>query len=143
MGPTAKVVYRKLASMIASKHNQPYRQTINWLHCRLSFSLLQSCTMCLRGSCSSVNHPSHPQILEATIDHALCDSRVNFYVSSIFFKCIYFCSLGLVLNCLSYSFYCINQFPIPFHEVYYPCMSYHVCYKKHLHTCTCFISLRG
>ena len=40
MDPTAKVVYKKLASMIASKHNQPYSQTIHWLRCRLRSSLL-------------------------------------------------------------------------------------------------------
>ena len=40
MGPTAKVVYKKLASMIALKHDKTYSQTINWMRCRLSFSLL-------------------------------------------------------------------------------------------------------
>ena len=61
MGPTAKVVYKKLAAMIASKHSQPYSQTINWLRCRLSFSLLQSSIMCLRGSRSSANTPNTPR----------------------------------------------------------------------------------
>ena len=78
MGPTAKVVYKKLAAMIATKHNQPYSQTINWLRCRLSFSLLRSSIMCLRGSRSSVNHPIvHPQIKEAAIEQALHDGRVS------------------------------------------------------------------
>ena len=55
MGPTSKVVYKKLAAMIATKHNQPYSRTINWLRCRLSFLLLRSFIMCLRGSRSSAN----------------------------------------------------------------------------------------
>ena len=77
MGPTARVVYKKLAAMIASKHSQSYSQTINWLRCRLSFSLLQSCIMCLRGSRSLVNHPAvHPQIQEAAIEQALNNGRV-------------------------------------------------------------------
>ena len=76
MGPTANVVYKKLASMIAIKHNQSYSQTVNWLRCRLSFSLLRSSIMCIRGSRSSANHPANPQLLEAAIDRALCDSRV-------------------------------------------------------------------
>ena len=59
MGPTAKVVYKKLAAMIASKYGQSYSQTINWLRCRLSFSLLRSSIMYLRGSRSSVNHPEY------------------------------------------------------------------------------------
>ena len=77
MGPTAKVVYKKLASMIATKHNQSYSQTINWLRCRLSFSLLRSSIMCIRGSRSSAHHPANPQLPEAAIDRALCDSRVT------------------------------------------------------------------
>ena len=76
MDSTAKVVYKKLASMIATKHNQCYSQTLNWLHCRLSFSLLCSAIMCLHGSRSSANSPVHPQLQEAAIDRALCDSRV-------------------------------------------------------------------
>ena len=58
MEPTAKVVYKKLALMIATKHNQSYSQTINWLRCRLSFSLLRSSIMYIRGSRSSANHPN-------------------------------------------------------------------------------------
>ena len=50
MDPTAKIVYKKLAAMITFKHGQLYSQTINWLHCRLRFSLLRSFIMCLRGS---------------------------------------------------------------------------------------------
>jgi hypothetical protein len=76
MGPAANVVYKKLASMIAAKHNQSYSQTINWLRYRLSFSLLCSSIMCIRGSRSSANHPANPQLSEAAIDRALCDSRV-------------------------------------------------------------------
>ena len=112
MGPTAKVVYKKLASMIVSKHNQPYSQTINWLCCRLSFSLRRSCIICLRGSRSSTDSWSH---------HWLCplQQQSELYVSSIFFKCIYFCSLGLFLNCLSYSFYCIA---CTIHHYYFVCV---------------------
>ena len=76
MGTTAKVVYKKLAAMIASKHGQLYSQTINWLLCRLSFSLLQSSLMCLRGLRSSANYPEYAQIQEAAIEQALHVGRV-------------------------------------------------------------------
>ena len=69
MDPTAKVVYKKLASMISTKHNQPYSQAVSWLRCRLSFSLLRSSIMCIRGS--RANHPAKPQMTKAVIDHAL------------------------------------------------------------------------
>ena len=75
MGPTAKVMYKKLASMIATKHNHPYSQAVNWLCCRLSFFLLRSSIMCIRGSRSSANHPANSQMPEAAIDRALYDSR--------------------------------------------------------------------
>ena len=76
MGPIAKVVYQKLAGMISSKHNQPYSQTVNWLRCRLSFSLLRSAIMCIRGSRSSSKSPAKPQLYEAAIDRALSDGKV-------------------------------------------------------------------
>ena len=57
MGSTANVVYKQLASMIADKHKKGYSKTINWLRCKLSFSVLRSAIMCLRGSRSSLHNP--------------------------------------------------------------------------------------
>ena len=74
MGSSARVVYKKLASMIATKHNQSYSQTINWL----SFSLLHSSITCIRGSRSTANHAVNPQLSEAAIDLAIYNSRVAF-----------------------------------------------------------------
>ena len=50
MGTTAKTAYKRLASLISEKHNQLYSTTLNWKRCRLSFSLIRSAIMCLRGS---------------------------------------------------------------------------------------------
>ena len=47
MGPTAKVIYKKLASMIVTKHNQPYSQTVDWLRW-LSFPCFAS-PSCAQG----------------------------------------------------------------------------------------------
>jgi len=69
LGPIAKAIYKKLTSaMVATKHNQSYSQTISWLQCRFSSSI-----MCLRGSCFSAGNP---QFTEATIDRAICDGKV-------------------------------------------------------------------
>ena len=57
MGATATVVYKRLASLIAEKHDKPYGQTLHWMRCRINFSLLRSSIMCLRGSRSHINHP--------------------------------------------------------------------------------------
>lgn len=75
MGPAATVVYKRLAALIAEKHNQTYSETIRWLRCRLNFSLLRSAIMCIRGARSSFNHPIRP-LNEAAIDLALHEGQI-------------------------------------------------------------------
>ena len=53
MGPIAISFYKRLADLLASKWNSYYSQTIGWLRCRLSFSLLRSSILCIRGARSS------------------------------------------------------------------------------------------
>ena len=79
MGPTARVLYKKLASMIATKHNKAYSKTLNWMRCRISFSLLRSAVMCLRGSCSSRGRsPPFPRLARGTSNlHSLKDVLDN------------------------------------------------------------------
>ena len=48
LGPAAKTFYKRLASLIAEKHDQPYSLILFWL--RAKFLLLRSAIMCLRGS---------------------------------------------------------------------------------------------
>ena len=59
MAPAAKVTYNRLASLIDEKHQQPYSLTVNWLRCKLSFSLIRSAVMCLHGARSSYHRPSN------------------------------------------------------------------------------------
>ena len=49
-GPSALVTFKRLASRLADKLNLPYSSVMGWLRCRVSFSLLRSSVMCLRGS---------------------------------------------------------------------------------------------
>ena len=74
MGPTATTVYKRLAAMIADKTNKPYSKTIHWMRCRLSFSLLRSAIMCLRGSRSALHKPAYT--LVNSIDLAYSEGRV-------------------------------------------------------------------
>ena len=60
MGTKATVVYKRLASMLSDKHNQPYSKMVHWLRWRLSFFLLRSLIRCLRGSRSSIHDPAGP-----------------------------------------------------------------------------------
>ena len=41
--------YKRVASRLAAKWDQPYSCTLSWLHCRLTYSLLRSAIQCLRG----------------------------------------------------------------------------------------------
>ena len=59
MGTTATVVHKRIASLIAEKYEKPYSKTIHWIRCKLSFSLLRSSIMCLRGSRSALHHPAN------------------------------------------------------------------------------------
>ena len=75
MGPAATVVFKRLASMISIRNNQPYSRVLNWLRCRLGFSLIRSAIMCLRGARSSYHHPIKSDC--AAIDLALSESKVH------------------------------------------------------------------
>ena len=66
IGPIANVVYKKLASVIAQKHDTTYSKTLHWIRCKLKFSLLRSAIMCLRQHSPSYrlykyNGPSLPR----------------------------------------------------------------------------------
>ena len=50
MGKESLVFYKRLANSLAEQRNQEYSATSNWLRSRLSFCLIRSCLICLRGS---------------------------------------------------------------------------------------------
>ena len=50
MGKAASITYKQLASLLATEHEQSYSVVMGWPQCCLSFSLLHSTVMCLRGS---------------------------------------------------------------------------------------------
>ena len=76
LAPAATTFYKRLASVLAEKWNQPYSSTIRWLRCRLSFSILRSSIMCIRGARSSA-HKFQCQ-LEAAVDLTVADSNLTF-----------------------------------------------------------------
>ena len=53
LGPAATSTYKRLATLLAVKWDQPYSSTMSWLRCRLSFSLLRSSIQAIRGARSS------------------------------------------------------------------------------------------
>ena len=45
--------YKRIASLLALKWDQPYSTVMTWLRCRITFALLRSAIQCLRGARSS------------------------------------------------------------------------------------------
>ena len=75
MGRLANIFYSRLASKISAKRQQPFASTMGWLRCQLSFSLLRSSILCIRGSRSKKNAiPRFP----LSTDLATIESRVDF-----------------------------------------------------------------
>ena len=58
----ATICYKRLTSMIATKHDQVYSSTMSWLRCTLSFSLLRSAIQCIRGSRSAGGRAAKQQL---------------------------------------------------------------------------------
>ena len=73
MGPIATTFYKRLADRLASKWNSSYSQTIGWLRCRLSFSLLRSSILCIRGARSAKGRV--PCSVPLPVDLVHCESR--------------------------------------------------------------------
>ena len=71
MGPAATTFYKRLSSLISIHRSTCYSQVLNWIRCRLSFSLLRSSIVCLRGARSSLHHP----IVNHSVALALLEGR--------------------------------------------------------------------
>ena len=52
-----ELTYKRLSSLLATKKDQYYNIVIALIRCRLSFSLLRSAIMCIRGSRSAAGRP--------------------------------------------------------------------------------------
>ena len=56
-GPSATIAFRRLAGLMASKHNQAYSTILQYIRCKISFSLINSASMCLRRPQSFYHAP--------------------------------------------------------------------------------------
>ena len=57
-GPAATVFLKRLGELVSEQHDMPYSQAMAWLRCRLSFALLRSAILCLRGTRQRKAHDS-------------------------------------------------------------------------------------
>jgi len=75
MGPKAKCFYSKLAEAISEKKQQPRSHVVAWMRCRLSFSLLRSALLCLRGTRYSA--PKTTNIANMDYEVAVVESGIR------------------------------------------------------------------
>ena len=63
MAPEASTFYKRLANLLSHKQEKPYSMVMGWLRCRLSFAILRSAIMCIRGTRSSFGRPVNKEDL--------------------------------------------------------------------------------
>ena len=54
MGPASTALYKRIAHLLAEKRGEHYSHVMAFVRSRISFSLLKSCIMCIRG-CRRLN----------------------------------------------------------------------------------------
>ena len=73
MGRAAINTYKRLATLISTKRDDIYSNTMGWIRCRLSFSLLRAAIMSIRGARSTIGHatrePEAPTDLITRVCH--------------------------------------------------------------------------
>ena len=57
MGRQGTTFYKCLADLLAHQQDRPYSVVMGWLRCRLSFAILRSAILCLRGTRSAFGRP--------------------------------------------------------------------------------------
>ena len=79
MGPLAKRFYTRLAELLAEKKRQPKSCIVAWMRCLLSFYLLRSALLCLRGTRSSPIRTINISDIdfEDIVSESLIDFRLN------------------------------------------------------------------
>ena len=76
MAPLAIKFYSTLAQQLAEKRQQPSSCITAWLRCRLSFSLLRSAILCLRGT--RTKPPAYTSVGDLDFQETVIDSRIDF-----------------------------------------------------------------
>ena len=75
MGRRARCFYSSLAEIISQKKQQPRSHVVAWMRCRLSFSLLRSALLCLRGTRLSAPKPT--TVADLDFEATVVESRIN------------------------------------------------------------------
>ena len=103
MGRAATVVYKRLASLLSSRREQRYSMVLGWLRCCLSFSLLRSVVMCLRGSRSRCNHSPR-----TSLDQAVHEGR-SYPPHVLIYNLHFFYFIMSLVNTLPIELHCTYE----------------------------------
>ena len=76
MGRATTTFFKRLTSMISEKKNTEYTQTMNWIHCKLTFTLLRASIMSIRGARSSRHHAASEATM-GPIDLQLAEGQIQ------------------------------------------------------------------
>ena len=77
IGPSATITLKRLGALLADKHNSCYSMVMGLLRCHLSFALIRSAIMCIRGSRSSCRHPCRTDF--GAVDVAIAKGNGTFH----------------------------------------------------------------
>ena len=75
MGPSARIMYKRLASPLSAKRNESYSKTLLLIRCKIGFALIRSALQCLRSSHPTYHH-RHPH--DNNINLALTKGQVSY-----------------------------------------------------------------
>ena len=75
MSPRASIFFKRLADIISNKRVQEYSITMNWVRTIISFAVLRSAIMCLRGNRSRVN--CGPLVPDCHVELVVRESRIG------------------------------------------------------------------
>ena len=76
MAPECQMFHSRLAELIATKEAEEYSNTMNWLRVKISFSLIKSALVCLRGSRCLRRRP-YSEFNEVDIDTQTVEGRIG------------------------------------------------------------------
>ena len=75
MAPQAATFYAHLAQQLSEKKKQPKSCVVAWMRCRLSFSLLRSAILCVRGTRSKP--PAYVNVGDIDFEESVIESRID------------------------------------------------------------------
>ena len=72
MGDAASQVYKRLVNLLTEKLDLSYGEVMGWIRCKLSFALVRSAIMCIRGAPLRLHSP----VFDAPLDVQIAETHL-------------------------------------------------------------------